>query len=288
MGFVESFAGSAPRLAEGAAMTQPLPTPLAEPRLLVFDSGIGGLSVLREIVAARPDAAITYVADDEGFPYGGWDEPALTDRIVGLMERLVAEHRPDLVVIACNTASTLVLGPLRARFAMPFVGTVPAIKPAAERTRSGLVSVLATPGTVRRDYTRSLIEAYAAHVQVTLVGSPHLATLAEAALRGEAVPDALVLREAAGCFVETAGARTDTVVLACTHYPFLVETLARVAPWPVDWIDPAPAIARRVVHLVGPAQTVRSGRGAGRALFTTGRSQQSGIVRLVESLGLAI
>lgn len=285
MGFVESFAGPGHRLAEGALMTTPFAPPLAEPRLLVFDSGIGGLSVLREIVAERPDARITYVADDAGFPYGGWDEPALVARILALMDDLVAEHRPDLVVIACNTASTLVLGPLRARFALPFVGTVPAIKPAAERTRSGLVSVLATPGTVRRDYTHGLVEAYAAHVKVTLVGSPHLATLAEATMRGEAVPDALILREAAPCFVEEAGARTDTVVLACTHYPFLRDALARVAPWPVDWIDPAPAIARRVVQLVGPRQG-DAAPGRRHAVFTTGRAQPDGIRRLAGGLGL--
>ena len=114
-------------------------------RLLVFDSGIGGLSVAREIRKALPAAAMTYVADDAGFPYGEWEDAALSERVVGLVGTLIDRHGPDAVVIACNTASTLGLPPLRERWTLPFVGTVPAIKPAAERTGSGLVSVLATP-----------------------------------------------------------------------------------------------------------------------------------------------
>jgi len=117
--------------------------------VLVFDSGIGGLTVLREARVLMPARRFVYVADDAGFPYGDWEERALAQRIVGLFGRLLERHRPQLVVIACNTASTIVLGDLRAAYPdTPFVGTVPAIKPAAERTRSGLVSVLGTPGTV--------------------------------------------------------------------------------------------------------------------------------------------
>lgn len=280
MARVESFASSG----------SPAPMPsvcLARPRILVFDSGIGGLSVLGEVVAARPDADYLYVADDAGFPYGGWEEGALVDRIVALMDRLIGEMAPDLVVIACNTASTLVLGPLRARFAVPFVGTVPAIKPAAAATRSGLVSVLATPGTVKRDYTRALIDTFASHVAVTLVGSHHLAALAEAEMRGEAISADLIRAEIKPCFRRQRGARTDTVVLACTHYPFLVERMRAVAPWEVSWIDPAPAIARRVVQLTGPAAPEEVPRALrGRALFTSGRTQPPGLVALVERYGL--
>ncbi|MDX1731013.1 MAG: aspartate/glutamate racemase family protein, partial [Aurantimonas coralicida] len=116
--------------------------------ILVFDSGIGGLTVLRELRTAMPDRRFIYVADDAGFPYGDWEEEPLVARILDLFAELIDTYEPSLAVIACNTASTLVLPQLRARFAIPFVGTVPAIKPATERTRSGLVSVLATPGTV--------------------------------------------------------------------------------------------------------------------------------------------
>ncbi len=226
---------------------------LRTPTILVFDSGLGGLTVLREVMRQRPDADIVYAADDAAFPYGRLDERALVGRVLQVMERLVDRFHPDLVVIACNTASTLVLPALRARFAIPFVGTVPAVKPAAERTRSGLISVLATPGTVARDYTHDLIERYAAGCEVTLVGATRLAGLAEAALKGEPVDDAAITAEIAPCFVAKGGRRTDVVTLACTHYPLLLSRLQRLAPWPVDWIDPAPAIARRTAQLLGPA-----------------------------------
>jgi glutamate racemase len=237
------------------------------PTILVFDSGFGGLTVLRPLIEARPDAHFRYAADDAAFPYGGWEEAALIERILAVMGRLIAETRPDLVVIACNTASTLALAPLRAAFTVPFVGTVPAIKPAAAASRSRLVSVLATPGTVEREYTRELIAQFAGDCRVTLVGTPHLAALAEAKLKGEPVCPATLAAEILPAFVETAeGRRTDQLVLACTHFPLLAEEIAAAAPWPVALVDPAPAIARRVVSLLGPAAAAEPG--TRRALFT--------------------
>lgn len=221
------------------------------PVVLVFDSGLGGLTVLAEVRRARPDARVVYAADDAAFPYGGLAEPVLVARVLAVMERLIALHAPDLVVVACNTASTLVLPALRQRFDIPFVGTVPPIKPAAAATRSGFVSVLATPGTVRRDYTRELIDTYAAGCRVTLVGATGLAALAEAALSGLPVSDADLWAEIGPCFVEGEAGRTDVVVLACTHYPLLLARYQALAPWPVTWIDPAPAIARRMTQLIG-------------------------------------
>lgn len=260
--------------------------PLGRPaRVLVFDSGIGGLSVLREIRAARPEAEIVYVADDAGFPYGDWEEGALTTRIVGLAGRLIEEHRPDLFVVACNTASTLVLPSLRNAHEVTFVGTVPAIKPAASTTVSRLISVLATPGTVKRDYTRALIETYASHLDVTLVGSTRLAALAEAHLAGETVEDGEIEREISPCFKRLAGRRTDRVVLACTHYPFLVERFRQLAPWEVEWIDPAPAIARRVTQLLGPARP-GAARAAGHAIFTSGRLPGRVLAEVLTGFGL--
>ncbi|WP_441230143.1 glutamate racemase [Tardiphaga sp. 215_C5_N2_1] len=225
------------------------------PTILVFDSGLGGLTVQREIAKARPDARYVYVADDAFFPYGQHTEEALISRVVPLMGELIAAHRPDLVVIACNTASTLVLSHLRAAYAVPFVGTVPAIKPACARSVSKRVSVLGTSGTVKREYTQTLIREFGGGCIVTLVGSAELAALAEGALGGQRIDDADLFREIAPCFVQDAvGARTDTIVLACTHYPLLLDHLNRIAPWPVAWIDPAPAIARRVVGLIGDHQ----------------------------------
>ena len=222
----------------------------------MFDSGLGGLTVLREIVAARPDAHYIYVADDAFFPYGHHGEEQIIARVVPLIGELIATHSPNLVVIACNTASTLVMAHLRESYTVPFVGTVPAIKPACANSKTKRVSVLGTKGTVKREYTKALIRDFAQGCEVTLVGSADLASLAEAALSGNDVSDREILAELAPCFVEdSAGSsiRTDTVVLACTHYPLLMDRLVKLAPWPVDWIDPAPAIARRVANLLGPS-----------------------------------
>ena len=159
------------------------------PTILVFDSGLGGLTVLREIVGARPDAHYVYVADDAFFPYGHHDEEEIIARVVPLIGELIAAHAPDLVVIACNTASTLVMSQLRGEYEMTFVGTVPAIKPACASSKTKLVSVLGTRGTVHREYTHALIRDFAQGCEVTLVGSMELAALAEAALSGIEVSD---------------------------------------------------------------------------------------------------
>jgi glutamate racemase len=245
----------------------------ASQTILVFDSGLGGLTVLREIVHARPGARYVYVADDAFFPYGHHSEEQLIARVVPLVGELIGAHAPDLIVIACNTASTLVLSHLRAAYTVPFVGTVPAIKPACASSRSKRVSVLGTKGTVKREYTQALIRDFAQGCQVTLVGAANLPSLAEAALNGGGVSDEDIFAEIAPCFVEDTGdnsVRTDTVVLACTHFPLLMDRLVALAPWPVDWIDPAPAIARRVANLLGPgnadADHVRA-----EMLFTSGR-----------------
>jgi glutamate racemase len=247
------------------------PRALENPTVLVFDSGLGGLTVYREVARARPDARYIYAADDALFPYGAIAEDRLIARALDLMEQLVAAHRPDLVVIACNTASTIVLPSLRAQIAVPFVGTVPAIKPACAASKSKRVSVLGTEATVKREYTKALIREFAADCQVTLVGSARLAALAETALAGETIDDAAIAAEIAPCFVDDGMARTDTVVLACTHYPLLGDRLARLAPWPVNFIDPAPAIARRVVDLIGPAVNGHA-PAAPEVVFSSGRT----------------
>jgi glutamate racemase len=257
----------------------------ASPTILVFDSGLGGLTVYREAVKARRDARFIYAADDAFFPYGRHGEPALVARVLKVMDEWIAAHRPDLVVIACNTASTLVLPQLRARFQVPFVGTVPAIKPACAGSKSKLVSVLGTEATVSREYTRALIRDFAEGCAVTLVGSPRLAELAEAALKGETVADEAIAAELAPCFIEADGRRTDTVVLACTHYPLLLERLQTLAPWPVNFIDPAPAIARRVTALLGPAAPDGAAL-PGRAIFSSGQAPSLVLAAALHRLGL--
>jgi glutamate racemase len=266
-----------------AAMPAPVPT------ILVFDSGLGGLTVFSEVLKARPDARFVYAADDAGFPYGRLGEDALVARVVAVMDRLIALHAPSLVVIACNTASTLVLPHLRKRFAIPFVGTVPAIKPAAAISRSRRITVLATPATVARDYTRDLVETYAAGCRVNLVGSRRLAAFAEAEMVGAPVADHEIAAEMLPCFVEDTGGRTDVVTLACTHYPLLLSRLSALAPWPVTWIDPAPAIARRVLQLLGaPVPGHEGGDDETLAVFTSGSGVTARLDRALRERGLPL
>ena len=256
--------------------------------ILFFDSGIGGLSVVKEARILLPDHRYVYVADDAAFPYGGWEEAALKARLTALFGELLARFAPDVAVIACNTASTLAIDHLRIVYPdQAFVGTVPAIKPAAERTASGLVSVLATPGTVKRQYTRDLIAKWASKCHVRLVGSQVLAELAETYMRRGFVNEEAVRTEIAPCFIDQDGRRTDIVVLACTHYPFLVNRMRKTAPWPVDWIDPSEAIARRALA-VWEAQGAgeRAGRSglADMAHFTSGNPDPA-LARLMRGFG---
>ncbi|NJO54481.1 MAG: glutamate racemase [Bacteroidales bacterium] len=286
-GEVRSLGRAPSPLAPTIAPLPPVAISLRDPLILVFDSGLGGLTVLAEVAKARPDARIVYVADDAGFPYGALEEAALIARVAQVLGQAIRAHRPDVVVVACNTASTLVLPHLRAAHpAVRFVGTVPAIKPACEGSRTGRVSVLATPGTVRRDYTHELIRQFAGACRVTLVGSALLAGFAEAFLRGHPVDDEAIAAEIAPCFIDGQdAARTDTVVLACTHYPLLVEAFRDLAPWPVRWVDPAPAIARRVVQLIGSA-TAGEVAPPGQVVFTAGRRREPSLAGMLRKYRL--
>lgn len=281
-----------------------MPQPKIEDRLsrrpvLFFDSGIGGLTVLREARLLMPSSPFLYVADNAGFPYGAWEEEALRARLLKLFAGFLKKYNPVLCVLACNTASTLALEDLRRAFpACPFVGTVPAIKPAAEHSASKLISVLATPGTVKRAYTQDLIAKYAGTCQIALVGSENLAAIAEDYVRGRTIDMEMVRAEIAPCFVEEKGRKTDIIVLACTHYPFLTPLLRNLAPWPVDWLDPAEAIARRaqsllqekVNHSVPAAETGK--RGNRREDYVVLTDRKAGIdfisERLFHAFGLKI
>jgi glutamate racemase len=268
-----------------------MPNPTSEsqpqPTILVFDSGLGGLTVFREVFAARPDARFVYFADDDAFPYGDMAEDALIARVTAVLGDAIAQHRPDLVVVACNTASTLALETLRARFSVPFVGTVPAIKPACAQSHSKRIAVLGTLATVSREYTRALIHEFAGDCEVVLVGSPRLAAFAEAELKDEPVSDAAIAAEIAPCFVEADGRRPDTVVLACTHYPLLIARLRKLAPWPVEWLDPAPAIARHVADLLNDRPAAASPPPAPVIVFTSGRDLSPSLVEALAGYGFA-
>ena len=261
------------------------------PRLLFIDSGLGGLTVLRATHQAVPEAAVLFIADDAGFPYGSKCAGVLSSRLVGIVQKEIEDFHPDCIVLACNTASIVALRALRKAFPIPFVGTVPAIKPAASLTKSGLVSVLATPSTVAREYTRELITQFGAGTRFNLVGAPALAELAEMSASGGVVEEDAIAREIAPCFVENGGAKTDVVVLGCTHYPLLLDKLDALAPWPVVWLDPAPAIARRIANVLaeqGHIVGVGTKCGSGMIRFTSGRTPSASLAALLQSHNLSI
>ena len=215
--------------------------------LLIFDSGVGGLSVLAPTRALLPNAPIVYAADNAAFPYGTRSEAEIAARVPALLGRLIERYRPRLAVIACNTASTIALDHVRAALDIPVVGTVPAIKPAAEVSRSRVIGVLGTEATVRQPYVDDLAARFASDCIVIRHGSPKLVELAEAKLAGEQVTVEQVQTAAAPMFADE-GAAIDTVVLACTHFPLLSEELAAAFPG-VTLVDGGPGIARRIAHL---------------------------------------
>jgi glutamate racemase len=254
--------------------------------ILIFDSGLGGLTVHDQLRLLMPGAQLAYIADDAGFPYGDLPESVCLQRVEQVIARAISSLAPRLVVIACNTASTIALSSLRQNHELPFVGTVPAVKPAAAASSSGQIAVLGTPATINREYTHSLISAHAANCKVMLVGAPRLAQLAEAYLTDGQVDEEAVRAEITPCFVKDAAGRTDAVALACTHYPLLHPVFQRVAPWPVHWIDPAPAVAKRVLSLLGPmAEPVKRAKTTPLYL-TTGRKPPEGLEKALRGRGL--
>ncbi|BES72459.1 glutamate racemase [Marinobacter nanhaiticus D15-8W] len=217
------------------------------PRVLVFDSGVGGLSIAGCLHAAMPGLQLLYVADTAGFPYGDRTEETVISRCAGLVEQAMTEIPVDLVVVACNTASTVVLPTLRQHIQVPVVGVVPAIKPAAKLSINRQIGILATPATVRRPYTDELIRQFAADCVITRVGHPGLVQWAEDKASGIGVPlDAL-----SDATAPLAAAGVDTVVLGCTHYPLILDELKLVLPQVLHWVDSGEAIARRVAFLLG-------------------------------------
>jgi len=234
--------------------------------ILMFDSGVGGLSVLAPTRALLPQSSYVYVADNGGFPYGIRSEAEIAARVPALLGRLVERHRPRLVVIACNTASTIALAAVRAALDLPVVGTVPAIKPAAERSARRAIGVLGTDATVRQPYVDDLSARFASDCIVLRHGSARLVELAEAKLRGEATDPADYAAVLRGLLDQPGGDRIDMVVLACTHFPLVADELAAAAPRPLAFIDGGPGIARRVAFLTDGQQWPAAARG--EAVFT--------------------
>jgi glutamate racemase len=216
--------------------------------LLFFDSGVGGLSVLEPTRALLPNAPIVYAADSAGFPYGKRSEAEIASRVPALLGRLVERFRPRLAVIACNTASTIALDHVRSALDLPVVGTVPAIKPAAEMSKTRVIGVLGTEATVRQPYVDDLATRFASDCTLVRHGSPELVELAEAKLAGEEIAVEAVRAAAQPMFDAPNGGRIDTVVLACTHFPLLEDELRAAFPR-VTYVDGGKGIARRIAYL---------------------------------------
>lgn len=238
-----------------------------EAPLLFFDSGVGGLSVLAPTRALLPQAPVVYAADNAGFPYGTRSEAEIAARVPALLGRLVERYRPRLVVIACNTASTIALPAVRAALDLPVVGTVPAIKPAAALSKTRVIGVLGTEATVRQPYIDRLAGEFAADCKVLRHGSARLVELAEAKLRGEATDPAEYAEALDGLLRQPGGDAMDVVVLACTHFPLVEDELRAVSPRPIIFVHGGEGIARRVAHLT-EGQAWPDQPGEGRIVFT--------------------
>jgi glutamate racemase len=226
--------------------------------ILVFDSGIGGLSVFDAMRALLPDAAVIYAADYAGIPYGQKTEAQVAARVAGLLGRMAERYAPRLACIACNTASTIALGMVREVLEIPIVGTVPAIKPAAALTRSGTIALVGTAATVRQAYVDDLEARFARDKRLLRIAAPDLVEMAEAKLRGEDVSLDPVLAVKRDLAAMPGGAAIDTIVLACTHFPLLSAEFATVFGPDVTLVDGADGIARRIAHLTGGQPFLRA------------------------------
>ncbi|OYW45108.1 MAG: glutamate racemase [Sphingomonadales bacterium 32-68-7] len=252
--------------------------------ILLFDSGVGGLTVLAELRKLLPDAPVIYAADTAGLPYGEKTEAEIAARVAGLLGRLAERYRPRLITIACNTASTIALGMVRDVLEVPIVGTVPAIKPAAALTRTGTIGLLGTAATIRQRYVDQLEAEFAADKRLIRHAAPELVQAAEAKLRGEWVDPAVFAAAADGLRAQPGGDGIDTVVLACTHFPLVEQELSKALGAQVRFVDGAAGIARRIAFLT--AGQAFSRRIPDFALFTGDPDQIRKVLPALRSYGL--
>jgi glutamate racemase len=259
-----------------------VPSP-ARGRVLVFDSGVGGLTVADEIRALGPSLGVHYAADHAFFPYGDKSDAALRARLPAVAKALCDVVRPDVFVIACNTASTLGLPDVRAVLNIPVIGTVPAIKPAVEHSRTRTIGLLATPGTISRAYTAALIDEFARDTKVIQHGSIELVRLAEAHAMGEDLDSASFSAVQAPLFDADGGDAIDTIVLACTHFPLVRSQLMASAPRRVSYIDSGAAIARQTIRML-PERSQSSGLG-GSAYLTGDPAGADNLRRVLRRYG---
>ena len=253
-------------------------------KILIFDSGVGGISIYKAIKEQLPKADYIYLFDNAYFPYGELEPQFLIERVCQLVACMYEKHQPDLVVIACNSASTLVLPALRKLFPIPFVGVVPAIKPAALQSTKKKVGLLATPGTVSREYTQLLVNEHAQGCEIDMIGTTSLVEQAENKLYGKSV-DLDKIRDVVLKWTVVTDS-PDIVVLGCTHFPLLVEELRVSVGEHIKFIDSGLAIASRVRHILGEEHSASSEDTLGKA-FCTKIQEQKKLTRLFNDIGLS-
>ncbi|ABM02482.1 glutamate racemase [Psychromonas ingrahamii 37] len=221
-------------------------------QVLIFDSGVGGLSVFDQVRKQSPGIKCFYLFDNAYFPYGELQADFLIQRLMSLLSSFLGRHKIDLIVIACNSASTVALQYLRESFSIPIVGVVPAIKPATFLTKNGVIGLLATPATINGAYTARLIDEFAADKQVLKIGSTQLVKLAELKLQGKLIQQADIEGVlAAWLMLDT---MPDTIVLGCTHFPLLKAEIFRCFKDKINLVDSGNAIAQRVTQLLGESE----------------------------------
>jgi len=267
-------------------MTQTAPTS-GKPNILIFDSGVGGLSVLEAIQQQLPGCNLIYASDNAAFPYGTKGEDELVERVERVLRRILQSHPVDIIVVACNSASTLALPHIRSHFAEPIVGVVPAIKPAAERSESRVIGLLATPGTVARPYTQDLIDRFASDCEVIRLGSSELVLMAEQKLRGEPVDGGRLKTLLAAMDRHPRRSEMDTLVLACTHFPLLHPELRQHFGEAVALVDSGAAIARRVQYWVDSLALRPGGEGQHLALFTQDTPEVHRLSGALQAMGIS-
>ncbi|WP_277811717.1 glutamate racemase [Chromohalobacter canadensis] len=252
--------------------------------ILIFDSGVGGLSVVGALRTRLPGAPLAYVCDNAALPYGTKPDAWLVARIVAVCRAAVEASGARALVVACNTASTLALQALRECLSIPVIGTVPAIKPAAHASRSGVFGLLATSATVSRPYTQRLIGEFAPDCTVVSLAADPLVAQAERVLTGMPWDDAVIAASLAPLWQAS---RLDTVVLGCTHFPLLREALERHAPREIVWIDSGDAIARRVAQVVSQAVSGAARNASDSDASWASAAQQPGLARALAGYGFS-
>jgi len=254
--------------------------------IAIFDSGVGGLSIYQQIKLKLPDCKYVFVSDNEAYPYGTKSEEELLQRVPDVVERITKRYQPDILVVACNTASTVVLPLLRDQYEIPIVGVVPAIKPACKMSETKHVALLATPGTIQRSYTKQLIKKYAADCKITKVGTSKLVELAEQKLYGGTVDLEIIKSEVNSILSDKS---IDIVVLACTHFPLLnkeIQSLFNVNNHNVSLVDSGSGIAKRVVTLIEPELDKGNQQHESVAVFTNKIDQHLGFINTLKQFGL--